>query len=48
MKKIKEHTQSKIRVFNKDPIPCPISCCVNMGMLGEIEGSRYHRLKLLR
>ena len=27
---------------------CPISCCVNMGMLGEIEGSRYHRLKLLR
>ena len=47
MKKSNNHTQSKIWVSNKDPIPTPISCHVNIGTLGEIEGLGYHRWVLV-
>ncbi|RVW24765.1 hypothetical protein CK203_080363 [Vitis vinifera] len=30
----------KLGVFDKDPISAPMSCCVGMDILGEIEGSR--------
>ena len=43
MKESNTHIQSKIGVSDKDPISIPISCYVDMGMLGEIERSGNHR-----
>lgn len=40
MKKL-DSTQSKIGVSDEDPIHTPMSCRVNTGMLGEIEGFGY-------
>ena len=42
MQKSNNHTQGKIRAFEKDPIPTPMSCPVDTSTLGEIEGSGYH------
>ena len=46
MNKSNNNIYNKIGVSNKDPIPTPISCCIKMGTLGEIEGSRYRRVPL--
>ena len=46
-KKSNSHTQSKIGVFDKDFIPTPMSCHVDMGTLGEIEESEYDSLPTL-
>ena len=43
-KRSNNHTQSKIGVSNKHPIPTRMSCRVDMGTLSEIEGSGCHRL----
>ena len=45
MKKSINHIQSKIGVFDKNSILTPISYCLDMGMLGEIKGSRYHSME---
>lgn len=39
MKKSNSHTERKIGVSNKDPIPTPKLCCANTDTLDEIEGS---------
>ena len=46
-KKLNGHILNKIGVSDKDLIPTPMSCQVDMGMLGEIEGSRYHSILVM-
>ena len=42
MKKSNSYAQSKLGISDKDSIPTPMLCHVNIGMLDEIEGSRNH------
>lgn len=42
VKKSNSHAQSKIGVSHKDLTPTRMSCHVDIGTLGEIEGSEYY------
>ena len=46
-KKSNSYTQSKVGVCNKDLIPTPMSCHVDMGILDEIAWSKYHRNQVI-
>ena len=45
MKNQNNHTQRKIGVSDKDPMPTPMSCHVDTCTLGKIEESGYHKFK---